>query len=80
MRNIFLEKFYRKYGGGTVIKNGAYLGTNNLNFYTVCFYYMSGSGLSKYMETNFHLLLCHINLRLKRGLKLVSLPHFLMIF
>ena len=32
-------------------QNQVYLWVNNLKFYTVCFYCMLGSGLSKYIET-----------------------------
>ena len=57
MRNIFLEKSYTKCGRETILRaflksqNWAYLGINNLRFYTVCFHCMPIWGLLKYIET-----------------------------
>ena len=70
MRNIFLEKPYTKYDGETSprpfsekLKLSISLG-NSLKFYRVCFYC---------------LVLPNVNLfyKIKRGLGLVYLPHFL---
>ena len=59
----------------------AYLWTNSLKFYAVCFYCMPSWGLSKYIETKLtdHLHLHHVNLfyKTKRDLALVSLLLFL---
>ena len=55
MGNIFLEKFYIKYGGETIpflrTQNWAYLWINSLKFYTICFHCMPSWGLSKCIET-----------------------------
>ena len=61
--------------------NWAYIWINSLKFYTVCFYSISSWGLSKYIETKlqitcFYLILSFFK-KIKRGLELVSLPHFL---
>ena len=62
-------------------QSSVYLWINSLKFYTVCFYCISSWGLSKYIETklgttSFYLIL-NIFSKIKRGLELVSLPHFL---
>ena len=61
--------------------NWAYLWISSLKFYTICFYCMASWGLSKCIETKlqnacFHLKLSFLK-KVKRGLELVSLPHFL---
>ena len=38
MKNIFLEKSYKRCGGGTIPR--PFSKNSKLNFYTVCFYYM----------------------------------------
>ena len=60
--------------------NWAYLWINSLKFYEVYFHCMTRWGLSKYIETKlqticFHLILSYFQ-KIKRGLELVSLPHF----
>ena len=62
-------------------QNWAHHWINSLKFYTVCFYCMTSWGLSKYVETKlqtncFYLILSLFE-KVKRGLELVSLPHFL---
>ena len=59
------------------IQNWAYLWFNNLKFYTVCFYCIPSWRLSKNIEIDADHLR-HIKLlKTRRGLELVSLPHFL---
>ena len=59
----------------------AYLWINSLKFYAVSFYHMTSWELLKYIETKLRttLLLLHKKLfyETKRGVELVSLPHFL---
>ena len=60
-------------------ENWAYRWINSIKFYIVCFYCMVSWGLSTYIEiklqsTCFHLILSF--LKIKRGLELVTLPHF----
>ena len=57
MKNIFLEKSYTQFGGeispipfSEKLKLSISL-THSLKFYTVWFYCMPSSGLSKYIET-----------------------------
>ena len=62
--------------------NWAYLWTNSLKFYTVCFYCLASWGLSKYIETKlqitcFHLILSFFKRCFFKGLELVALPYFL---
>ena len=58
MRNIFLEKSLAKCVGELVPdpflknENWAYLWTNYIKFFTVCFCCMPNWGLSKYIKTN----------------------------
>ena len=40
-------------------ENWAYLGINSLKFYTVCFYSIASSGLSKYIGTKLISLVMH---------------------
>ena len=61
--------------------NWTYLWISNLKFYTLCFYVCPSWGLSKYIEmelqiTCFYLILGCFK-KIKYGLELVSLPHFL---
>ena len=49
MRDIFLEKSYRKCGGEDSL---IHLWINSLQFYTVCFYCIPSWGLSTYIESN----------------------------
>ena len=86
MRNIFV-----KYHTQNVVEklvpelflkneNWAYLCINSLKFYTACFYCMASSELSKYTETKLQTICFHLIeffWKIKRGLELVSLPHFL---
>ena len=84
MRNIFLEESYTKCGKETISRpflknqNWPYLWINILRFYIFRFNCLPSWGLSKVIETADHLLLPHIKLfkKTKRGLELVSLPHF----
>ena len=89
MKNIIFEKLYTKCGGEIVpdpfIKNQnwAYLWINRLQFYKICFYCMSKSGLPKYIKskvltTSFYLTWSFF-LKKKRGLeqKEVPLPYLL---
>ena len=60
--------------------NWAYLGVNGLKFSTVCFYCMPSWGLSKYTETKLQTICFCLILgffKKKKGVELVSLPHFL---
>ena len=61
--------------------NWAYLWINILKFYKVCFYFVISWGLLKYKETKLQTTCCHLILsffeKIKRGLELNSLPHFL---
>ena len=64
--------------------NWAYLWINSLKFYIVCFYCMPSWGLSIYIETTlqtacFYLISSFFK-KVKRGLELVSQPHFLYSF
>ena len=89
MRNTFIEKTYRKYGGKASPDpflenwNWAYLWINSLKFYTVFFNRIPSWGLSKCIETK-HLICFNLILSLPKeiigGLELVSLPYFLQIF
>ena len=85
---IFLEKSYTKCGGKTSPRS--FPGKlklrisldQYLKFYRVCFYCIASWGLSKYIETKqqatcFHLIHIKLFKKIKRGLELVSLPHFL---
>ena len=59
-------------------QNLTYLWINSLKFYTICFYCMQSCGLSKYIETPLAFMSYEVFFKkTKRGLKLVSLPHFL---
>ena len=63
-------------------QNWAYLWTNNLKFYAVCFYEISSRRLSKCIETKLqttciYLISYKAFLKKQRGLVLVSLTHFL---
>ena len=86
MKNIFLEKSTQNMMEKLVVDpflknwNGAFLWINSLRFYTVCFYFMPSWGLLKYIETKlqtifFYLILSFLK-KIKKGLGLVSLPHF----
>ena len=60
----------------------AFLWTNSLNVYTFFFYRMTNWGLWKYIGTKlqaacFYLTFIKSSYKTRRGLKLVSLPHFL---
>ena len=64
-------------------ENWAYLKIDSLTFYTVWFCFMPSWGLSKYTKTklqstSFHLVLSFF--KKWRGLELVTLPHFRIIF
>ena len=86
MRKIFLETSYIKWGRETIrrpfLKNQTwiYLWISSLTFSTVCFYCMPSWGLPTYIETKM-LTTCFTSyktlLKTKRGLELVSMPHFL---
>ena len=86
MKNIFLEKstqnMMEKLVADPFLKNwnGAFLWINSLRFYTVCFYCMPSWGLLKYIETKLQTILFYLILsflkKIKKGLGLVSLPHF----
>ena len=56
----------------------AYFWINSLKFYTLYFHYMFKSGAIACHLSAYHLLLFYIKLyKTKRGLEVVSLPHFL---
>ena len=85
-KNIFLEKSYTKCAGETIPRPSCKklklrcLWIHSLYFYTVCFYYMRSWGLSKDVKTKLHttcFYLMKFFQKTKRGLELVSLPHFL---
>ena len=90
MRNIFLETLCTKCGGEFIprpffwkikIEHISESIGNNLKFYIACFYCMVSSGVSKYTETRlqttcFHFILSYFK-KIKRGLELIWLPHFL---
>ena len=65
MRSIFfkndLQNMVEKLVSDPFLKNEnwAYLGINSLKFYTVCFYSMASSGLSKYIGTKLISLVMH---------------------
>ena len=84
----FQEKLYPRCGGEISarpfsVKLKYSIWMNSLKFYTVCFYCIPNWGLSKYIETKlqttcFYLILSIFKKwKIKRGLKLVSLRHFL---
>ena len=59
MKNNFVEKLYKKYGGKTIArpfstkwKLSVFL-DYSLKFYTVCFYCMPSRGLSTYVADHF---------------------------
>ena len=87
MRKCFLEKPYTKCGGEAIPR--IFYKKSKLNIsldqypevYRVGLYYIPNCGLSKYVETKlqttcFYLILS-IFVKIKRGLELVSLSHFL---
>ena len=80
LRNIFLEKsqnVVEKLFPDTFLENQnwAYLWINILKFYIFC-YCLASWGLSKLIETKLQTT-CILPQIKKRGLELVSLPHFL---
>ena len=86
MRDIFLEKSYKKYGAETIsklfskkVKLSISLNQQYEVLNTVSFHCMPSSGLVQHLPTPDHLLLPHLKLfrKTNRGLELVSLPHFL---
>ena len=65
LRNIFLEKSYKKCGGKTISrlfskKNWAYRWINSRNFYTVCFYCIPNWGLWKHIESKLQITCFHL--------------------
>ena len=90
MGNTFLKNSYTMYGGETIPspllqnKNWAYYWINILKFYTVCYYCMPNWLLTKHIKTKL-LTSCFYFIpsffkKIKRGLTLVSMPHFQYIF
>ena len=85
MRNIFFEKLYRKCGGETSPRtfsrksNWANLGSTVWDFIQFVFIVCPSRGLPKYIASKM-LTTCFYFIKLfwktKRGLGLVSLPHF----
>ena len=86
VRNSFLKKLCTKCGGETSPRLFSEKSKMSISldqcikFYTVCFYYMTSWGLSKYNETKlqtscFHLMLNFLK-KIKKCSELVSLPRF----
>ena len=88
--NIFPEKSYIKYSGESIPRPFSkkkkqiwgYLRINSLKFCRVCLYCMPSWGLPKYIETKllttwFYPFQPFLKKRKKRGLRIVSLLHFL---
>ena len=73
MKNLDSDPFLKN-------RNWAYLWINILKFYTVCFFYIASRGSSKYIETKLQTTCLRVISssfsKNKKGLELVSLPHF----
>ena len=81
LRNIFLDKSYTKYGEGTILKLSLSLGQNYKVLYILFLLFCKLRNIKiDWNKAADHLHLPQINIFLKktkRGLELVSLPHFL---
>ena len=83
MRNIFMKNHTQNvveklFSGSFLInQNWANLWINSLKFYTVCFHRMASWGLLKYIGTKLQSTCSKLFQKIKKGLELVSLPHFL---
>ena len=86
--SIFLEKSWTKLGGETIRslknKNWEYFWITILKFYKVCFHCIPSWGLTEYLSnrplafTSYKVFF--FKKKKKRGLELISLPHFLHYF
>ena len=87
--SIFLEKSWTKLGGETIRslknKNWEYFWITILKFYKVCFHCIPSWGLTEYLSnrslafTSYKVFFLKKKKK-KRGLELISLPHFLHYF